>query len=98
MSDTASLDERAEALLAGGDRSDPMLPEDERELRQIRGALRRAGLTEVELAGRLGVGNLTASARLTGQQPTHRQERFQMALALVEMLADRAAATERSEP
>lgn len=93
-----ALDARAQALLDGGDRDDPTLPTDERELRQLRGALRRAGLTEVELAGRLGVGNLTASARLTGQQPTNRAERFQMALALVEMLADReAAAAERSE-
>ena len=94
-----TLEARAEALLDGGDRSDPSLPTEERELRQIRNALRRAGLTEVELAGRLGQGNLTVSASLTGQRRTNRQERLQMALALVAMLADaEAVRTARAGP
>ncbi len=89
---TPTVVERAQTMLAGGERDDPTLPEDERELREIRGALRRAGLTEAQLAGRLGWGNWTTGARLSGQQPTDRRDRFQMACAVVEMIADREAA------
>ena len=88
----STLAGRAHALLAGGDRSDPRLPEDEAELRQIRAALREARLTEAQLAARLGWGQITAGSSLTGQRPTSRAERFQMAVAVVEMLADREAA------
>lgn len=85
---TPTVAERAQALLDGGDRDDPTLPETERELRQIRGALRTAGFSEAQLAGRLGVGNLTLSTALTGQRPTEPRERLGLAVAVVEMLAD----------
>lgn len=68
---------------------------EDAELRAIRRALRATGLGEPALAARLGVGNLTLGALLTGQQRCSRAERAEIAEAIEQIAADREQREDR---